>query len=182
MAVVCNSILPVTITYKHQQFLLLATILVKTLIFCFEVNFYLIGCEWVPNDRGNLIGCEWVPNDSGNVFLTVWSLVAGCELGKGVPSSCNGGKSTTKNSFVLCLLNKGYNHLLSVYIAINNWLWQDDITNKWYPQPTVLVACSAFAINKQHLLGLIINHVSVALIVSADACMQGVQGSNSADD
>ena len=55
-----------------------------------------------------------------------------------------------------------------------------DATSKW--QPAVFVACSALAINKRRWLRYIVNQVSVALIVSADACMQGVQGSNPADD
>ena len=46
----------------------------------------------------------------------------------------------------------------------------------------MLVARSAFVINKCRRLRLIVNHVSVALIVSADACIQGVQGSNPTDD
>ena len=41
---------------------------------------------------------------------------------------------------------------------------------------------SALAINKRRWLRLTVNQVSVALIVSADACMQGVQGSNPTDD
>ena len=60
--------------------------------------------------------------------------------------------------------------------------WQDAITNKWHPQPTVLVAQSDFAINQHHWLRLTVNQVSVALIVSADAFMQGIQGSNPTDD
>ena len=46
---------------------------------------------------------------------------------------------------------------------------------------TGLVARSDFTINKCHLT-LTVNQVSVALIVSADACMYGVQGSNPTDD
>ena len=81
-------------------------------------------------------------------------------------------------SFLLCLLN-----LLLVYIAIKNCDWQVAITtNKWHPQLTVFVARSDFAINKRRWLGLTANQVSVAQLVSADACMQGAQGSNPADD
>ena len=83
-----------------------------------------------------------------------------------------------ENSFVLCLLK-----LLLVYIAINNCDLQVAITtNKWQPQLTVFVARSDFAINKLRWLGLTANQVSVAQIVSADACVQGAQGSNPADD
>ena len=46
----------------------------------------------------------------------------------------------------------------------------------------MLVARSAFVIIQCHWLRLTTNQVSVAIIVSADACMQGVQGSNPADD
>ena len=53
--------------------------------------------------------------------------------------------------------------------------------------------CIIFSISKLHLsttstskslqkTGTIVNQVSVVLIVSADACMHGVQGSNPADD
>ena len=45
----------------------------------------------------------------------------------------------------------------------------------------MLVSRSEFAINKHRWLRLTVNQVSVALIVSAVACMQGVQGSNPAD-
>ena len=45
----------------------------------------------------------------------------------------------------------------------------------------IFVSRSAFGINKHRWLRLTINQVSVALIVSADACMQGVQGSNPTD-
>ena len=41
----------------------------------------------------------------------------------------------------------------------------------------MLVACCDFAINNCHQLRVTVNQVAVALIVSADACMQGVQGS-----
>ena len=61
---------------------------------------------------------------------------------------------------------------------MNNCDWQDDITNKWHPQPTMLITRSDFAINKCHWLSLTVSQVSVALIVSADACMQGIQGSD----
>ena len=71
-----------------------------------------------------------------------------------------------------------FTHLLLVYIAINNHDWND----KWLPQPTVLAACSALTINKHCWLAYAVNQVSVALIVSADAGMQGVQGSNPTDD
>ena len=46
----------------------------------------------------------------------------------------------------------------------------------------LLVACSDLVINKYRRLRLIVNQVSVALIVSAYAFMQGVKGSNPADD
>ena len=46
----------------------------------------------------------------------------------------------------------------------------------------MLVAHTAFVINNRHWLRLTVNQVSVVLIVSADACMQGVQGSNPTDD
>ena len=52
-----------------------------------------------------------------------------------------------------------------MYIAINNCDWQDAITNKCHPQPTMLVACSNFAINNCRLLRLTVNHVSVVLII-----------------
>ena len=52
-------------------------------------------------------------------------------------------------------------------------------TNKWHP---MLVARSAFVINKWHWLRLTVNRFSVVSIVSTDACMQGVQGSNPSDD
>ena len=65
-------------------------------------------------------------------------------------------------------------------IAINYCDWLDAITNKWHIQPTLLVAHSDFAINKHCWFRLTVNQVSVVLIVSADACMQGVQGSNTA--
>ena len=38
----------------------------------------------------------------------------------------------TNKVFGLCLLNKG--------VIIYNCDWQDAITNKWYPQPAVLVS------------------------------------------
>ena len=41
---------------------------------------------------------------------------------------------------------------------------------------------SAFLINKRRWLTLTVNQVSGALIVSAGAVMQGVQGSNPTDD
>ena len=66
-----------------------------------------------------------------------------------------------------------------MYISINNCDWQNAFTSKWHP---MLVACSVFVINKHRWLRLTVNQVSVALIVSADACMQGVQGSNPADN
>ena len=69
----------------------------------------------------------------------------------------------------------------SMYIAINNCDWKDTITHKCHAQPTMLVSRSEFAINKHRWLRLTVNQVSVALIVSAVACMQGVQGSNPAD-
>ena len=70
-----------------------------------------------------------------------------------------------------------------MYIAINNCDWQEAITNKWHPQLIVLVACTDFAINKCRWLRLTVNQVSVALIVSADVCMQGVYNdSNPTDD
>ena len=46
----------------------------------------------------------------------------------------------------------------------------------------MLGARSAFRINKCRWLELTVNQVTVALIVSADAYMQGVQGSNPTDD
>ena len=46
----------------------------------------------------------------------------------------------------------------------------------------MLAARSDFAINKCRWLSLTVNQVSVALIVSAYACMQSVQGSNPTDD
>ena len=51
----------------------------------------------------------------------------------------------------------------------------------WHPQPTVLVARSDFTINKSHWLRLTVNQVLVTLIVSANAFMQGVQGSSLTD-
>ena len=69
--------------------------------------------------------------------------------------------------------------MLLVYIVINTWAGKMLFTNKWRP---TLVSCSAFVINKCRWLGLTINQVSVVLIVSANAYMQGVQGSNPADD
>ena len=64
-----------------------------------------------------------------------------------------------------------------MYIAIKNCDWQDAI----YKQ-TVSSTRSAFVINKRRCFRLTDNQVSVALIASADACMQGVQGSNPTDD
>ena len=62
-------------------------------------------------------------------------------------------------------------------IALNNCEWQYAILQ------TVLVAPFACSIiNKHRWLRLTANHVSVVLVVSANACMQGVQGSNPADD
>ena len=46
----------------------------------------------------------------------------------------------------------------------------------------MLVESSAFVIKKCRWLGLTVNQVSVALIASADAYMQSVQGSNPTDD
>ena len=67
-----------------------------------------------------------------------------------------------------------------MHIAINYCDWQNVITNKWPPQPTVLTAHINFEINKR--LRFTVKQVSVALVVSADACMQGIQGSNPVDD
>ena len=47
---------------------------------------------------------------------------------------------------------------------------------------TVLVAHSDFAIYKHPWLRPTVNQVSVALIVSADACINGIQGSSLTDD
>ena len=69
-----------------------------------------------------------------------------------------------------------------MHIAINNCGWQDATTNKWHNQPIVLVARSAFVINKCRWLRLTVNQVSVVLIVSAVAFMQGDQGSNPTDE
>ena len=52
--------------------------------------------------------------------------------------------------------------------------WQNASSNKWHPQQTVPLVC--------RWLRPSVNQVSVALIVSAYACMQGVQGSNPTDD
>ena len=43
-------------------------------------------------------------------------------------------------------------------------------------------SCDSFGNQQALFLTLTVNQVSVALIVSADACMQGVQGSNPTDD
>ena len=75
-----------------------------------------------------------------------------------------------------------YNIRFSAYKAINNSDRQDAITNKWYPQPTVLVARRAFAINKCCQFTLTVSQVLVMLIVSIDASMQGAQGSNHTDE
>ena len=48
--------------------------------------------------------------------------------------------------------------------------------------PQYLFARTDFANNKRRWLRSAVNHVSVELIVSADVCMQGVQGSNPTDD
>ena len=69
-----------------------------------------------------------------------------------------------------------------MYIVNSKLDWQDAITNKWHPQPTVLAAHGDFAINKSRCSRLTINQVSVVLIVSVGACMQGVLGSNLTDD
>ena len=69
-----------------------------------------------------------------------------------------------------------------MYIAINNCERQGALTNKWHLQLAVLVACSDFTINKHRWLWLTVKQVLVVLIVSTDACTQGVSGSNPAYD
>ena len=88
-------------------------------------------------------------------------------------SELNNDESTTETN--------RQNYLLLVYIAINSCDWQDAITDKWHPQPTVFATHSALTINKCRWLRLIVNKVTVVLIVSADVCMQDFQGSNPTD-
>ena len=64
-----------------------------------------------------------------------------------------------------------YNHLLLVYIAINNCVRQNVIANKWH---AMLIALSAFVISKCRWLRLTVSQVSLVLIVNVDACMQAV--------
>ena len=80
----------------------------------------------------------------------------------------------TDRQTTITFSRKKYNYVYT-FIVIG----KIPLTNKWH---SMIVACGAFVINKRRWLILTPNQVSVALIVSADACMQGVQGSNLADD
>ena len=61
-----------------------------------------------------------------------------------------------------------------MYIAINNCDWQDAITNKYHPQPTVLADCSQQALWVE-------TYSQPILWGRPNDCMQDVQGSNPPD-
>ena len=76
---------------------------------------------------------------------------------------------TDKQKWCLAMFaKKKYNHLLLVYIVINNCYRQDAIYKQLASY--ACIARSAFVINKSHWLGPTVSQVLVALLVNTNAC------------